>query len=529
MSVGFFLVGGACGLLVGYATDSPSIRQKLSRTKLFAAVVVLGETGCIGTYMCSTYRQLLLCRVITGIAVGGASPIIYSILGDLWGATSRVLVATLVGLSMSFGAAFGQVLAAYLAPQFGWRAPFLAVAGPAVGCAVLLMLATEPPALRTALTAVGGTPEGQYMGAQAEEGLSPGGSSSDSLSGSGSSSGSSSGFGFEVVTLTGSADSAAAEWSQSPVKQRTSVAIGTGAGAASPTKLRLLQPASTSADSDSDMQAQGSEAIPSLQDRLREVFRANTACLVFLQGIFGCVPWAILGVYFNDFLQHDLRLSVHTSTMLMTTFGVGAACGQIGGGALGQKLFNADPRKQSVLMGITTTLGTVPLLLIINNPTFLTPQGAGVVSAEHSGSGAAGRVAALRDGSEPDSPFSQVHGVSGSAYAGPETYIFLLFFAAGLLAAVTGPNVRSVLQNITDPHNRGLAFALFALCDDVGKGAGPYAVARLIAWTGSRKAAFDIGILSWLVSGSLCLCMYLTVRWDVNKCKERSNKREGRD
>ena len=103
-----------------------------------------------------------------------------------------------------------------------------------------------------------------------------------------------------------------------------------------------------------------------------------------------------------------------------------------------------------------------------------------------------------------------------------------MFFLAGLLAAVTGPNVRSVLQNITGAHNRGLAFSLFALCDDVGKGAGPYVVARLIAWAGSRKEAFGIGVLSWLVSGSLCLCMYLTVRGDLHKSKELGC-REGRD
>jgi MFS family permease len=155
VSVGFFLVGGACGLLVGMATDSTVVRRHLSRTKLFAAVVLLGESGCVGTYLCSTYPQLLACRIVTGIAVGGASPIIYrcvslhvcssvhlslshaltltltpplapvthSILGDLWGASSRVLVATLVGLSMSFGAASGQVLAAYLAPQYVLSCP----------------------------------------------------------------------------------------------------------------------------------------------------------------------------------------------------------------------------------------------------------------------------------------------------------------------------------------------------------------------------------------------------------------------
>eukprot|EP00605_Chrysophyceae_sp_TOSAG23-4_P002471 GSChrysophyteH1.ASY1.ANO1.2730.1 assembled CDS len=379
VSIGFFLVGGICGLLVGYLTDTAT--EYISRTKLFAIVVLLGKFGCLGTYYCTSFPQLLVCRAVTGVAIGGASPIIYSVLGDLWGAHARVLVATMIGVSMSFGAAFGMWVAALLAPTYGWRYPFLIIAWPALLCAVLLLYARDPSAA--------------VAGALLREG---------------------------------------------------DVEAGAGAGAGA------------------------------------DIFGMRTAWLVYAQGIFGCIPWAILGVYFNDFLQHDLQLSVHLSTILMTSFGVGAGVGQIGGGFWGQRLYNTDPRYQTVLMGLTTIVGALPLVLIINS-----------THDSLAGSGAE------------------------DAFGSCTFYVLGLFFISGLTAAVTGPNVRSVLQNITTTKNRGLAFSLYVLCDDVGKGAGPYFVARLIAWTHSRKEAFDIGILSWIISGSLCLCMWATLVKDSNR------------
>ena len=49
--------------------------------------------------------------------------------------------------------------------------------------------------------------------------------------------------------------------------------------------------------------------------------------------------------------------------------------------------------------------------------------------------------------------------------------------------------VRAVLTNTTRPDERGLAFASFALCDDLGKGAGPALLAHFVHRYG-RRAMF---------------------------------------
>jgi MFS family permease len=465
LSIGFFLVGGICGLLVGYLTDAEAAR--ISRTMLFAIVVLCGKVGCIGTYLCSSFTELLVYRAITGVAVGGAAPIIYSILGDLWGTSSRVLVSTCVGMSMSFGAAFGQVLAAFLAPSYGWRFPFIVVAIPSLICVAMLMLVKDPtpPPVKAPLEsdiAASLTESGQGSMAM----LTP-----------------------EKAREETTGNNPASHF----IDHFPAVSPNTPVLAdASPVKHRHVNFAVSPVSAAETVTPMEQTAF----SRVRDILQLPTARLVYLQGIFGCVPWAILGVYFNDFLQHDLNLTVHTSTLLMTTFGIGAALGQVGGGALGQRLYNADPRRQTLLMGITTILGAIPLILIINNEDFV-------------GSSAK----AMKD---TDSDLASVKG----GITTPALGIYMLFFMAGMLAAVTGPNVRSLLQNVTTARNRGLAFALFTLCDDVGKGAGPYAVARLISYTGSRKEAFDVGILSWVVSGSFCLLMFFWVLQDTRSRKE---------
>ena len=46
---------------------------------------------------------------------------------------------------------------------------------------------------------------------------------------------------------------------------------------------------------------------------------------------------------------------------------------------------------------------------------------------------------------------------------------YLVAFLAGLVVSVNGPNVRTVLQNVTSPECRGTANAIFTMADDLGK------------------------------------------------------------
>ena len=55
-----------------------------------------------------------------------------------------------------------------------------------------------------------------------------------------------------------------------------------------------------------------------------DMFACKTAMCIYLQGVFGCIPWSIIGVFLNDYLSHDMHMSIRRSTIVMASFGVGA-------------------------------------------------------------------------------------------------------------------------------------------------------------------------------------------------------------
>ena len=117
----------------------------MNRCILFAVVIGIGETSCFLTYFARTYAELFVYRAFTGFSVGGAGPIIYSLLADFYPGESRIHVATLVGAASSIGLTSGQTFAGLIGPRYGWRLPFLIIPIPAIICAVLLMTTTKEP------------------------------------------------------------------------------------------------------------------------------------------------------------------------------------------------------------------------------------------------------------------------------------------------------------------------------------------------------------------------------------------------
>lgn len=174
------------------------------------------------------------------------------------------------------------------------------------------------------------------------------------------------------------------------------------------------------------------------------------------------------GVYLNDYLHIDNKApSVLDATAIVTIYLVGGLFGQVIGGWWGQHLYNKHKEHVAYLMGFSTILGILPMLLIINLP------------------------------------FSY-------ATLGPVSLL------GGACASMTGPNVRAVLQNCNLPETRGTVFALFALTDDLGKAFGPYLISAFVAVLG-RRGAFNVATFMWLICGILLLSLSCTMRKDEEK------------
>ncbi|HTX73469.1 MAG TPA: MFS transporter [Rectinemataceae bacterium] len=124
MSGLFTILGAAVSLAAGYLSD------KGSRKRLFLISVLLSEVPCLLTAFSATWGQFFLFRILTGFGVGASFPIIFSMLGDMYGEKRRASAVAWMTTVMGIGQILGQVVSGYLSPAIGWRPPFVVVSLP---------------------------------------------------------------------------------------------------------------------------------------------------------------------------------------------------------------------------------------------------------------------------------------------------------------------------------------------------------------------------------------------------------------
>jgi MFS family permease len=73
----------------------------------------------------------------------GATPLIHSLLADLFKTDTRVLVSMIVGACIGAGQAIGSAVAGV--SGLGWRLPFAVVGIPSVAVATLMWMTTKDP------------------------------------------------------------------------------------------------------------------------------------------------------------------------------------------------------------------------------------------------------------------------------------------------------------------------------------------------------------------------------------------------
>eukprot|EP00639_Heterosigma_akashiwo_P012274 CAMPEP_0206373582 /NCGR_PEP_ID=MMETSP0294-20121207/7803_1 /ASSEMBLY_ACC=CAM_ASM_000327 /TAXON_ID=39354 /ORGANISM="Heterosigma akashiwo, Strain CCMP2393" /LENGTH=593 /DNA_ID=CAMNT_0053821205 /DNA_START=16 /DNA_END=1797 /DNA_ORIENTATION=+ len=136
----YFIVGGTISLWVGSLADT------MPRLKLFFIIVLLGEIPGILVYFCSSFWQLFLLRVCPGVSVGGALPVVLSVVADVFPPERRALATAGVFLTTTVGLGLGEAVAGGLAGRYGWRIPFVVIALPAIICGTFVRFCgIEPP------------------------------------------------------------------------------------------------------------------------------------------------------------------------------------------------------------------------------------------------------------------------------------------------------------------------------------------------------------------------------------------------
>ena len=321
LQLAFFVVGAPASLIIGWLAD------KTPRVRLLAVVVAIGEAPCLGTFWVETYWQLFATRALTGVAVGGCLPLLFSVCGDLFPANERAYVATVLTVATGAGIALGQIMAGTVGPAFGWRVPFLLAAAPAILLALVAYLTIEEPERGAMEQAVLERARARHVEKNTERDTgirSPSGTTARPIA-------------------VGSATT--------PPRDARDARVGAAAAVpfAYAAKIDLA--------------------------KLRRQLRVPSNALILAQGLPGTVPWGMLNAYFVDYLHAQKGLAVEEGTLAVTLFGLGAVVGTVAGGAYGQRVYNrAGPagggKAVATLMGVTTALGSAPGYFFLNVDTY---------------------------------------------------------------------------------------------------------------------------------------------------------------
>jgi Major Facilitator Superfamily len=292
IALGFWLLGAPAAVVIGCMADT------YNRAILFSITAAIGEGACLATYFAQTYTQLYVCRALTGFALGGAVPLIYSILGDLYPANERHAVSAIVSMGSGLGQTIGQGVAGFLGPTFGWRLPFAIIGLPSLVCALVVFLTVEDPER--------GAMEEATRNFKRHQDSTPDEQDNDDTSSPGASSVEMKPLGparsFGAVQAGDSSERSAVETAATTCTSDSISRRPRNRDSSLSDEIVIIRDNNNS----HDMQAYWATFVSLLSD--------PTAVLTFIQGAPGCVPWGIINTYLNDFLAQDRGMKVEVGT-----------------------------------------------------------------------------------------------------------------------------------------------------------------------------------------------------------------------
>ena len=187
---------------------------------------------------------------------------------------------------------------------------------------------------------------------------------------------------------------------------------------------------------------------------IRKVLRNKTNVTIYLQGLFGTIPWGVTGFWAISYFEETAGLSKSHATSVQNLVGLGAILGTVVFGILGDRLYRRRPRNVPLMCGAGILLGALPFAMIFN----VSPQVVGLGS------------------------------FMGIALLG------------GFLAACAGANIKAILMNVNPAKDRGSVFGFLSITDAIGPGLGPFVGTLFFGWFGFN-GGMNFSILWWIPCG----------------------------
>jgi len=140
LAMGLFLLGAPAALAIGAMAD------RYPRKLLLVLILLVGGAASLGTALARSYSDLFWMRALTGVSLGSALPVTFSLVGDMFAPSQRTAASGRVGVAMSAGVGFGQAMSGFLGAALdSWRAPFVVVGVLFVALAAVVWIAFVEP------------------------------------------------------------------------------------------------------------------------------------------------------------------------------------------------------------------------------------------------------------------------------------------------------------------------------------------------------------------------------------------------
>ncbi len=125
--LGSIFSAGLVGMTAGCFFLAP-FGDKIGRRKVFLISLTLISTGMLSIYFTTAFWQILICRVVTGLGIGGILPTMATVASEFSNSKTRDFNVGLIQGGWPLGAVLTGFFTAWAVPEFGWRFTYL-VAG----------------------------------------------------------------------------------------------------------------------------------------------------------------------------------------------------------------------------------------------------------------------------------------------------------------------------------------------------------------------------------------------------------------
>lgn len=126
--LGYIFSTGLAGMTAGCFLLAP-FGDRVGRRPIFIVSLVAITTGMLLVYFTTTYTQLLLCRCLTGLGIGGILPNLATIASEFSNKKTRDFNVGIVQAGWPLGAILSGFVTAAILPAHGWRFTYLVSGG----------------------------------------------------------------------------------------------------------------------------------------------------------------------------------------------------------------------------------------------------------------------------------------------------------------------------------------------------------------------------------------------------------------